>query len=181
MNNVCKAVSLAMAMGSMLVAQDPRRPVLRAGVSVEMATTQHAVAVPQADEEDALVVAVTAKGRVYLGVTSLSPAELPAKVRGGKQVYIKADSRAPYAEVARVLEALRQAGFAAPLLLTGQKDTPEPGRPLPPRGLEVHLAPGAETAAVEVRVRAAGSAAYGDVVRVIDACRGAGASVLLVP
>lgn len=179
MSNVSKAVFLAAALGSLALAQDPRRPVLRAGVSVELAGTQHAVAMPQADEEDAQVVAVTIKGKVYLGVTPLSPAELPAKVRGGKPVYLKADARASYSVVAAVLHALRQAGFSTVSLLTAQQESPQPGHPVPPKGLAVRLAPAAGAAAVEVHVRPAGSTAYGDVVRVIDACRGAGAGVLL--
>lgn len=181
MNSLSMSISLALAMGSIVMAQNPRRPVLRAGVSVEMAATQHAGTMLQADEEDAVVVAVTAKGRVYLGVTPLSPAELPAKVRGGKQVYLKADARASYSAVSAVLDALRQAGHATASLLTAQTDTPQPAGPLPPKGLEVRLAPGPEAAAVEVRVTAAGTASYGEVVRVADACRGAGASVLLAP
>lgn len=179
MSNLSKAVYLAAALGSLALAQDPRRPVLRAGVSVEMAATQHAVVMPQADEEDAQVVAVTIKGKVYLGITPLSPAELPAKVRGGQPVYLKADARASYSVVAAVLDALRQAGFSTVSLLTSQLESPQPGHPAPPKGLTVRLAPAAGAAAVEVQIRAPGSATYGDVVRVIDACRGTGAGVLL--
>jgi len=51
-------------------------PALRAGVSVEMAATSHASPMPEADREDAVVVAVTAKGTVYYGITPVSPAEL---------------------------------------------------------------------------------------------------------
>jgi len=214
MKNVSRAVSLAIALGSMVMAQGPQHPVLRAGVSVDMATTQHAVTMPQADEVDALVVAVTAKGRVYLGVTPISPTELQAKVKGGKPVYIKADSRAAYAGVARALDAVGLAGLSTASLLTSQNDTPRPGFPLPPQGLDVRLGTASAGAAVvEVRsqgdavringrgismtslaatlehlvqatkvvvVKAEGPVAYGDVVRVIDACVGAGASVRLV-
>lgn len=152
MSNVSKSMSLALVICSTVMAQDPRHPVLRAGVSVEMATTRYAVTMPQADEEDARVVAVTAKGKVYLGVTPLSPAELPAKLKGGVHVYIKADSRAAYADVARALDAVGQAGLSTPSLLTSQKDTPRQDFPLPPKGLEVRLgAAPAGAAVVEVR------------------------------
>ncbi len=118
---------------------------LRKGVSVEMAVTRNAIAMPDADNEGALIVAVTHDGRVYFGIDPITPAALAEKHglagRTGGKLYVKADARTPYANVAKVLDAVRSAGVTAPNLLTGQHGTPEPGKPVPPMGLEVILGP----------------------------------------
>lgn len=201
-------------------------PVLRAGVSVELADASNAVPMPDADTQDSLVVAVTASGRVYLETTLVSPADLADKVKGAlsgrtrKTLYIKGDSRTPYAGMAQVLDAVRKAGVEAPNLLTNQRDSPEPGKLLPPKGLEVlvgaSLPSTSESIVLQVLnaeqrftlsinnerisldklqatlrqlfqsrsqktvvLRADERLPFGDVVRVIDACRSAGAKVFL--
>ena len=131
---------------------------LQKGVSVEMAVTHNAIAMPDADNEGALIVAVTHKGSVYFGIDPITPAALAEKRglagRTGEKLYIKADARTPYANVAKVLDAVRKAGVTAPSLLTGQHETPEPGKPVPPMGLEVMLGPplpsGAESTVVQI-------------------------------
>jgi biopolymer transport protein ExbD len=118
---------------------------LRKGVSVELAVTRNAVAMPDADKEGAVIVAVTHSGRVYLGIDLITPAALAEKPglssRAEEKLYIKADARTPYANVAKVLAAVRKAGVTAPNLLTGQHETPEPGKLLTPKGLEVRVGP----------------------------------------
>jgi len=49
-------------------AQDPTKPVLRRGISVQMPAASEAVAMPAADEEDAIVVTVTAEGELFVGM-----------------------------------------------------------------------------------------------------------------
>jgi biopolymer transport protein ExbD len=115
---------------------------------------------PVADQEDALIVSVTDDGSVYFGVNPISPAALAEKVKGGlsnrteKKLYIKADARTPYANVAKVLDAVRTAGVETPNLLTAQQDSSEPGTLVPPKGLEVLVGPlfpsGSETIVVQV-------------------------------
>lgn len=139
-------VSLTMitAMDAPVAAQSP---VLRAGVSVQLADASNAVPMPDADTQNSIVVAVTASGRVYFGTTPVSPADLADKVKGGLSgrtgttLYIKEDSRTPYAGMEKVLEAVRMAGVESPNLLTAQRDSPEPGKLLPPKGLEVLVGP----------------------------------------
>ncbi|MBZ5514608.1 MAG: biopolymer transporter ExbD [Acidobacteriia bacterium] len=133
---------------------------LKKGISVELAVTSNAVAMPDADKEDSLIVAVTHKGSVYFGIDPITPAALAEKVKGGlstrteKKLYIKADARTPYANVMKVLDAVRKAGVTAPILLTAQRETPEPGKLVPPKGLEVLVGPsspsGAESTVVQL-------------------------------
>jgi biopolymer transport protein ExbD len=100
---------------------------------------------PDADKDGSLIVAVTHGGRVYLGIDPITPAALAEKQglfrQAKEKLYIKADARTPYANVAKVLDAVRTAGVTAPNLLTGQDETPEPGKPLTPKGLEVRVGP----------------------------------------
>jgi biopolymer transport protein ExbD len=118
---------------------------LRKGVHVELAATHNAVAMPDADKEGAIIVAVTHSGSVYLGIDRITPAALAEKPalfsRAAEKLYIKVDARTPYANVAKVLDAVRTAGVRAPNLLTGQDETREPGKLLTPKGLEVLVGP----------------------------------------
>jgi biopolymer transport protein ExbD len=183
-------------------------PALRKGVSVQMPVTTKALAMPDADLADSLVVAVTVRGTVFLEVTTVTPAQLSAKVKAqlnghpGKRVYLKGDARTPYSTVVEVLDALRTAGVNAPILLTSQHDSTNASY-VPPMGLEVLLPPPAPDAAQSVILKAGdvqasdaelkrharrnrpvvlqadGTAPFGDVVHAVDVCRAEGAKVFL--
>lgn len=113
------------------------------GITVDLPPTSNAVAVPDADKEDALVVTVTRDGSVYLGVNLTSTAILAEKVRNvlshrsQKTLYVKADARTPYASLVRILDSVRIAGVQGVTLLTAQQDSESPGTPMPPKGLEM--------------------------------------------
>jgi biopolymer transport protein ExbD len=182
-------------------------PALRKGVSVQMPVTTNAVAKPDADLADSLVVAVTFRGTVFLEVTTVTPAQLSGKVKAhltghpDKRVYLKGDARTPYSTVVEVLDALRTAGVHAPILLTSQHDSTNASY-VPPMGLEVLLPP-APNAAQSVTLKAGngqasdaelkqharrdrpvvlqadGTAPFGDVVHAVDVCRAEEAKVFL--
>lgn len=135
-----------------------RAQALQRGISVELPVTRNAVAMPDADKENASIVAVTHNGRVYFGADPITPAALAEKrglaSRPEEKLYVKADARAPYAHVMEVLDAVRTAGVTTPNLLTAQQVTPEPGKLVPPQGLEVQvgppLSPGTESTVVQM-------------------------------
>lgn len=116
---------------------------MQKGISVKLPVTSHAVPMPDADQENSLIVSVIDDGPVYFGVEPISLAALVEKVKGSlsnrteKKLYIKADAGTPYANVVKVLVAMRKAGVEALNLLTSQRDLSEPGTPVPPKGLEV--------------------------------------------
>jgi biopolymer transport protein ExbD len=99
-------------------------PMLSKGVSVDLALTSNPIALANADKEDAVLVAITRDGRVYLGSTQLTPADLPGKVKDllsgrlDKTCYVKSDSRARYEKVVEVVDNLRAAGVDNIGLLT---------------------------------------------------------------
>src|SRR4029450_7540674 len=97
------------AIPGVLFAQQSGRIVpLQRGVSVQMAVARNAVAVPDADTQDALVVALTAAGPACLGADRLPTTALADRVRSvlstrnEKTLYIKADARVPYARLIEV-------------------------------------------------------------------------------
>ena len=129
-----------------VVAQDPTVPMQR-GISVQLPATRNAVAVPKADKEDALVVAVTHDGRIYLGTDQVSFADLAGKVRSevarrtDKKLYVKADARTPYENVVKVLDAVHTSGVQELALLTDQREPSEAGKLVTPKGLEMRVIP----------------------------------------
>jgi len=132
-----KTLIEACALGVFLIgatgAQDPTQPVLRKGVSVQMAVADHAVAVPAADSQQATVVAVTADGKLYSGVERVEPGALTKL--SAATVYVKADARVPFQQVLAVLDALRGKSV---VLLTAPLRKGE-GAIQPPYGIEMTL------------------------------------------
>jgi biopolymer transport protein ExbD len=119
-------------------------PAMRQGVSVQLATTGSATPMPEADNEDAWIVAVTADGRMYFGTEPVTPAslldEMKARPRNREQkLYIKADARAGFGFVEKVLNAAKRDQFESAVLLTNQNETPALGKLVVPKGLEVLL------------------------------------------
>jgi len=99
-------------------------PMLSKGITVDLVKTKNPIAMADADKEDAVLVAVSRDGKVYLGSTQMTADSLPAKVkdlltnRMDKTCYLKADSRARYERVVEVVENLRSAGVDQLGLLT---------------------------------------------------------------
>jgi biopolymer transport protein ExbD len=112
-------------------------PMLSKGVSVDMVKTKNPIAMQAADKSDAVLVAVTKDGKVYLG-SDLTPAEdLPPKVKDlllnrlDKTVFVKADQRARYEKVVDVVDNLRAAGVDQLGLLTEQLQEKKAAAPAP--------------------------------------------------
>lgn len=103
-------------------------PMLSKGVSVDMAKTKNPIAMQAADKEDAVLIAVTRDGKVYLspGNAQTTADQLPQKVKDlltnklDKTVYIKSDQRARYEKVEDVIDNLRTAGVDQIGLITEQ-------------------------------------------------------------
>ena len=98
-------------------------PALKQGVSVVMPVVSHAGEVREADGPNAVVIAITASGGVYIGT---DPTELAALSRlDARTVYVKADVRALYQTVLAVLDALR--GKSVVLLSAPPETAPKQG------------------------------------------------------
>jgi biopolymer transport protein ExbD/biopolymer transport protein TolR len=103
-------------------------PMLQNKVQIDMAQVDNAVAMPDADKEDAIVVAVTRDGGVFLGQDKVAPSELGRKVQDkladkpGKTIYVRADARAQYKAVEDAIDNVRTAGVDEVGLLTAKKE-----------------------------------------------------------
>jgi len=105
-------------------------PMLQNKVNIDLAKTDNPVAMPDADKEDAIVVAVTRDGRLFLGQNPVAAAELGSKVRDmlgekpGKQIFVRADARAKFLDVENAIDDVRTAGVDSVGLLTEKRQTP---------------------------------------------------------
>ena len=112
-------------------------PMLQHDVSVDLAKVNNPQLMPDAEKEDALVVAITRDGSIFFSRNKINPAELTDQVRDrltnrvDKRVYIRADARAKYSSVVEVVDNVRAAGVDQLGLLTDQKPPTAPGAPAP--------------------------------------------------
>ena len=103
-------------------------PMLQNKVSVDMAQVDNPESMPDADKEDAIVVAITRDGGVFLGQDKIAVDELGARVRDkladkpGKTIFIRADARAQYRAVEDAIDAVRTAGVEDVGLLTQKRE-----------------------------------------------------------
>ncbi len=99
-------------------------PMLQNKVNIELAKVSDPTAMPDADKEDAVVVAVTRDSRVYLGQNQISMADLGQKVadllqnKTDKEIFMRADARAQYGTVEDAIDSVRTAGVDQVGLLT---------------------------------------------------------------
>src|SRR6202046_4103008 len=83
-------------------------PMLQNKVQIDMAKVENPTSMPDADKEDAIVVAITRDGAVYLGQNKVDPSQLGSMVRDkladktDKMIYVRADQRAQYKGVEEV-------------------------------------------------------------------------------
>jgi biopolymer transport protein ExbD len=103
-------------------------PMLSKSVPVDKALTRNPITMPDADKEDAVIVAITKDGQTFLspGLQKIDASELAPKVkdllqnRPSKMVYINADGRAKYEKVEDVVDNLRAGSVDEVGLLTEQ-------------------------------------------------------------
>ncbi len=112
-------------------------PMLQKGVSVDLARVNNPEAMPDADKEDALLVAITRDGKIFFGSDQVAGADQLTHLvkdrlasRTDKRVFIKADARTKYGNVVDVVDNVRAAGVDQLGLLTEQRKT-GPGAPPP--------------------------------------------------
>jgi biopolymer transport protein TolR len=112
-------------------------PMLQNKVNVDLAKVTDPTAMPDADKEDSIVVAVTRDGKVYLGQNQVSMADLGAKVadllqnKTDKQIFLRADSRAQYGAVEDAIDNVRTAGVDQVGLLTERRQAQNQPPPTP--------------------------------------------------
>ena len=103
-------------------------PMLQKGVSVELAKAENPREMREADQDDAVVVAVTRDGKIYLGSEQLRIERLSEKIQDllaskvDKTIYVKSDRRAKYGAVVDVVDTVRASGVDTLGLLTDKTE-----------------------------------------------------------
>jgi biopolymer transport protein ExbD/biopolymer transport protein TolR len=102
-------------------------PMITPGYKIRLPKANNPLQMPEADKEDALLVAVNREGRVFFGNDQIDPADLTTRVKErlataqDQRVFVKADARVHYKAVVEVVEDVRSAGVSELGLLTERK------------------------------------------------------------
>ena len=113
-------------------------PMLQKGVSVDLAKVDNPKDLQDADKDDAIIVAVTRDGSIFLGssrtpkdqITSLVRDRISSKI--DKTVFVKSDARARYGDVVALIDEVRAAGVDNLGLLTERSTETRKTAPPPP-------------------------------------------------
>src|ERR1700745_4254185 len=88
-------------------------PLLTKDIPVDMPSAANSRDMQDADKDDALVVAVTRDGRIYLGSTNVQKDDLNGQIKDHiakrlhKTVSVRSDARARYGDVVAVVDEIR--------------------------------------------------------------------------
>jgi len=111
-------------------------PMLQKGLQVDLAKVSNPTDMPDADKDDAVIVGVSMSGDIYLSNTRTDISQIADQVRDrisgklDKTVFVKADGRAKYGDVVKVVDEIRSAGVDNVGLLTDKAE--QKGRAAPP-------------------------------------------------
>jgi biopolymer transport protein ExbD/biopolymer transport protein TolR len=104
-------------------------PMLQNKVVIDMVAVVNPVPMPDADKDDAIVVAITRDGGIFLGQNKTSLDVLGGQVReklldnpANKTIFVRADARAEYLAVENAIDAVRTAGVEDVGLLTQKRE-----------------------------------------------------------
>jgi len=113
-------------------------PMLQKTHQVDLAPTNNPHDMKNADRDDAIVVAISRDGGIYLGNNKLRKEELTDQIKDrisnrlDKTVYVKSDARAKYGDVVAVVDEIRSAGVDQLGLLTEKSQSTRPTPPPQP-------------------------------------------------
>jgi biopolymer transport protein ExbD len=99
-------------------------PMIQKGVSVDMVRVPNPEDMPNADKDDAILVAVTRDGSIYLGNNKIGLEDLQNHIKDeianrlDKTVFVRSDARAKFGQVKAAVDEIRAAGVDNIGLLT---------------------------------------------------------------
>jgi len=103
-------------------------PMLNNKVNVDLPVEAAAVVMDNANKEDAVTIAVTRDGKIFLGADQVQADDLGAKVsaklenKTDKEVYLRGDARALYGRVMDAVDGIRAAGVSQIGMLTEKRE-----------------------------------------------------------
>jgi biopolymer transport protein ExbD len=115
-------------------------PMLSRGHDVNLTHVDRPEDLPNADKDDAIIVAVDREGHIYIGTNQTQEDQVTATIRDmvkdriEKTIFIKSDKRAKYIDVTKVVDDVRSAGVDEVGLLTERVERRAPTPTTPPPG-----------------------------------------------
>jgi biopolymer transport protein ExbD/biopolymer transport protein TolR len=112
-------------------------PMLQKGKQVDLASVTNTHDMQNADKDDAIIVAITRNGDIFLGTTKTTKEDLGNQIkdrvssRSDKTVFVKSDARAKYGDVVAAVDEIRSAGVDQLGLLTERTHTANETPPPP--------------------------------------------------
>lgn len=105
-------------------------PLLQTGITVNLPKAKNPLDAPEADSKDALVIALTRDGRLYLQKKSITEEDLTKtltdRFSGGeanKTMFLRADSSVAYGRVVQLVNLVRKSGVER-VGLMAEKEAP---------------------------------------------------------
>jgi biopolymer transport protein ExbD len=104
-------------------------PLLQTGVTVNLPKAKNPLDAPEADSKDAIVIALTREGRIYLQKTAISEEDLIKILDDrltneiNKTMFLKADQSVAYGRVVQVVNQCRKSGVER-IGLMAEKEKP---------------------------------------------------------
>jgi biopolymer transport protein ExbD len=104
-------------------------PMLQRGKSVDLALVRNPHDMQEADKDDAIIVAITSNGDLFLGTIKIAKEDLANQIKDrisnrlDKTVYVKSDARAKFGIVVAAVDEIRSAGVDQLGLLTDRVRT----------------------------------------------------------
>ena len=106
-------------------------PLLQTGITVNLPKAKNPLNAPEAEAKDAVRVALTREGRIYLDKTPVNEAELLdalakrfSTAEANKVIFLKADTAVAYGRVVDIVNQCRQAGVDRIGLMTEKEKQP---------------------------------------------------------
>lgn len=109
-------------------------PMLQKGVSVDLARTHNPREMPNEEKTDAVVLAVTRDGKIFLNANPIQLGDITSRVKDlianklDKTVFIRSDARTKYGNVVSVIDNVRAADVEQLGLITQEV---KPKQPIP--------------------------------------------------
>jgi biopolymer transport protein ExbD/biopolymer transport protein TolR len=117
-------------------------PMLQKTHQVDLAPVNNPREMKDADRDDAIIVAISRDGTLYLGNSKIAKESITTEIKDqianklDKTVYVKSDARAKYGDVVAVVDEIRSAGVDQLGLLTekNKSNSPQAKDKQPPAG-----------------------------------------------
>jgi biopolymer transport protein TolR len=110
-------------------------PILQNGVPLDLAKVANPVDMPSAGKDDAIIVAISRDGTIFLGNTKTALDDISSQLRDriagslDKPVFIKSDARTKYGDVVKLVDKVRSSAVDNVGLITEKLEPRVPVSP----------------------------------------------------